>query len=70
MAGKTLDGVLIKKAHKQEKFSENQIQDLAQCADPDLGYLYFARNFFYIQHPVQGKVKFEPFEYQLRLMDS
>ncbi len=70
MAGKTLDGVLIKKAHKQEKFSENQIQDLAQCADPELGYLYFAKNFFYIQHPVKGKVKFEPFEYQLRLMDS
>ena len=70
MAGKTLDGVLIKKAHKQERFTEQQIQDLALCADPDNGYLYFARNFFYIQHPVKGKLKFEPFEYQLRLLDS
>jgi hypothetical protein len=70
MATKALDGVLIKKAHKQEKFTEQQIQDLSMCADPELGYLYFARNFFYIQHPVKGKMKFEPFEYQLRLMDS
>ena len=41
-----------------------------QCMDPDEGYLYFARKFAFIQHPVQGKLLFSPYEYQLRLMDS
>ena len=67
---KSLDGVLIKKAHKQETFTENQIQDLAQCADPENGYEYFCRNYFYIQHPVKGKLLFEPFDYQVRLLHS
>ncbi len=67
---KSLDGVLVKKAHKQEKFTESQVQDLLMCADPMEGYLYFAKNFFHIQHPTKGKMKFEPFEYQLRLLHS
>ena len=67
---KSLDGVLIKKAHRQERFTEQQIADLAQCADPIRGYEYFCRNFFYIQHPTKGKLLFEPFDYQVRLLHS
>jgi hypothetical protein len=67
---KSLDGVLTKKAHTTEKFTESQINDLLQCADPVNGYLYFARNFFYIQHPVKGKLLFEPFRYQVGLLAS
>ncbi len=70
MASKSLDGVLIKKANRQERFSENHIQELSKCADPDNGYEYFCRNFFYIQHPVKGKLLFEPFDYQVRLLHS
>ena len=66
----SLDGVLIKKANRQETFSEDQIADLVACMDPDNGYLYFARKFAYIQHPVQGKLLFDPYEYQLGLMES
>ena len=67
---KSLDGVLTKKAHTKEKFTEEQVQHLLACADPNTGYEYFAKNFFYIQHPVKGKVLFEPFEYQIRLLHS
>lgn len=67
---KSLDGVLTKKAHTKEKFTEEQVQDLLQCADPTKGYLYFARKFFYIQHPVKGKLLFEPFDYQVGLLHS
>ena len=67
---KSLDGVLTKKAHKQEKFTEEQINDLLQCADPENGYMFFVKNFFHIQHPVRGKVKFEPYDYQDRLLHS
>jgi len=67
---KSLDGVLIKKAHSKVKFTESQIKDLQLCADPDKGPYYFMENFFFIQHPVKGKLCFEPFEYQKRLVNS
>ena len=67
---KSLDGVLIKKANKQEQYTEEQIDQLLKCMDPDTGYLYFAEHFAYIQHPVKGKLLFKPFEYQLGLMHS
>ena len=67
---KSLDGVLTKKANKKESFSELQVQELMSCMDPDKGYLYFAEHFAFIQHPVQGKLLFDPYEYQLGLMDS
>ena len=67
---KSLDGVLTKKAHTKEKFTEAQVQDLLLCADPKEGYMHFVTNFFHIQHPVKGKVKFEPYDYQHRLLHS
>src|SRR5210317_569398 len=67
---KSLDGVLTKKANTKETYTEEQIQDLMQCMDPEKGYLYFARKFAYIQPPVKGKLLFEPFDYQLGLMDT
>jgi hypothetical protein len=66
----SLDGVLIKKANRKEQYTEEQIADLVACMDPDEGYLYFARKFAHIQHPVRGKLVFDPYEYQLRLMHS
>jgi hypothetical protein len=70
MATKSLDGALTKKAHIKQQWSEEQIQDMLSCMDPELGYLYFARKFFHIQHPVKGKLLFSPFEYQERLLSS
>ena len=67
---KSLDGVLTKKAHTKESFTEEQVQHLLACADPATGYLHFAQNFFYIQHPVKGKMLFEPYEYQIGLLNS
>jgi hypothetical protein len=67
---KSLDGVLTKKAHSKEKFTEQQVEHLLKCSDPINGYQYFAEHFFYIQHPVKGKMLFQPFEYQERLLQS
>jgi len=66
----SLDGVLIKKANKKETFTEAQVDELMKCMDPDTGYLYFAKHFAYIQHPTKGKLLYDPFKYQLGLMDS
>ena len=70
MASKNLDGVLIKRAHSTQKYTEEHINDLVQCNDPERGPHYFLNNFFYIQHPTRGKLKYEAFEYQIRLVDS
>ena len=70
MANKSLDGVLTKKAHARETFTEEHIRHLAACSDPDNGYHYFCSNYFYIQHPVKGKMLFEAFEFQTRLLDA
>jgi len=70
MATKSLDGVLTKKAHTKESFTESHIQDLIACSNPNDGYHYFCKNYFYIQHPVKGKLLFEPFGFQTRLLDA
>lgn len=70
MTKKSLDGVLVKKAYKQESFTEHDVQELAKCADLENGYLHFVTNYFYIQHPVKGKMRFAPYDYQLKLMES
>jgi hypothetical protein len=70
MASKSLDGVLTKKAHTKETFTEDQISELLLCSDHSVGYHHFVKNYFYIQHPVKGKMLFQPFEYQTRLLDA
>jgi len=38
--------------------------------DPLVGPLFFLRNFFHIQHPTKGQLKFDPFDYQIELIRS
>ena len=67
---KSLDGNLIKKAHAPLKYTLEEIEHLEKCMDPVDGPLYFAKNFIRIQHPVRGSIPFEPYEYQVRLIDA
>jgi hypothetical protein len=67
---KSLDGVLIKKAHKQERYTLEQVKHLEACMDPIDGPLYFCRNFLKLQHPTQGSIPFKPYDYQVRLIRS
>ncbi len=64
------ENILVKKPHTQESYTSEQLDELAKCYDPDTGHIYFMRNYFFIQHPVKGKVAFEPFDYQVRLIDA
>jgi hypothetical protein len=70
MSSRILDGVLIKKANQKETFTETQITEIIKCMDPDEGYLYFAKKFAHIQHPVKGKLLFDPYDYQINLLKS
>jgi len=67
---KPLDYTLIKKPHTSESFTEKQIREFMACADPVTGPEYFMSNFFYIQHPVQGRMLYKPFEYQKKLIHT
>ena len=67
---KGTDSVLVKKPHQREKFTEEQLKEFARCADPVTGPEYFMSNYFYIQHPTKGRMLYQPFDYQKRLIDS
>ena len=67
---KSLDGVLIKKANQQEVFTNEEILEFAKCTDSATGPFYFLTNYFNIQHPVQGQIKYHPYEYQERLLQT
>ena len=70
MANKSFDNKLVKPAHITQKYTEKDIEDLLNCTDSTIGPHYFLDNFFFIQHPVKGKLKYVAFEYQRRLIDS
>ena len=64
------DTVLIKKPHTKVSYDEQHLYDFARCADPVTGPLYFLSNFFYIQHPIRGRIQYKPFDFQKELIDT
>ena len=66
----TIEGVLVKTPHKKQVFTESQLEEFMLCADPDTGPEYFLNNFFYIQHPTRGKMLYQPYEYQKKLIHT
>ena len=67
---KGTDNVLVKKPHQQTAFSHEQLQEFVKCSDPITGPEYFMSNYFYIQHPTKGRMLYEPFSYQKRLIET
>jgi len=65
-----MDTVLVKSPHRREIYSEQELEDFAKCADPVDGPMYFMDNFFYIQHPVRGKMLYHPYPYQRKLIEN
>ena len=68
MAAPAMETVLIKKPNMQESYTEHQIAEIIRCADPVTGPQYFLDNYFYIQHPTRGRLQYNPYEYQRRLV--
>jgi hypothetical protein len=67
---KTPEGVLVKAPYRRQSFSDDQLQEFLACADPVDGPHFFMDNFFYIQHPTQGKMLYHPYPYQKRLIET
>ena len=68
MQRKSLDGNLTKRAYAKTAYSEKKLLDLKKCADKDTGYLYFMKNFMWIQHPTKGRMKINPYPFQLLIL--
>ena len=66
----TLENVLVKKAHTPTLYTEQQLEEFANCVDPESGPEYFLDHFFYIQHPTRGKLAMTMFDYQHRLIKT
>lgn len=66
----TPESVLVKRPYQSESFTEEQLLEFAKCADPITGPEYFMSNYFYIQHPTKGRMLYQPFDYQKRLIET
>jgi len=64
------DDALIKKPHVQTAYTKDEVLEFAKTADRKEGPQFFMKNFFYIQHPTRGKIKYQPYPYQDVLIDS
>lgn len=67
--GKELESAIIKSPYQKLTYTEQQILEIAKCADPVNGPQYFMDNYFFIQHPTKGSMQYHPFDYQKRLID-
>ena len=67
---KTLETALVKTPYKQQIFTPEQLEAFLNCADPVSGPEYFLDHYFYIQHPTQGKMLYQPYTYQRKLIHT
>lgn len=65
----TTESALVKTPYAKVNYTQQQIDEFVACADPVTGPQYFLTNFFYIQHPTQGRLQYQPYDYQARLID-
>lgn len=70
MARGTVDASLIKQGYAKVAYTPETLRDFKNCADPESGALYFMVNHMRIQHPTRGGIDFEPFDYQLDLIEN
>ena len=67
---KPLETAIIKTPYQKMSYTEQQILEIAKCADPVTGPMHFMDNYFYIQHPVRGSIQYHPFDYQRKLINT
>ena len=58
---------LIKKPYQAQQWTPEQIDEFTICIDDPI---HFVKHYCYIQHPIKGKVSFDLFEYQEKLINT
>ena len=70
MARGTADTSLVKQGYSKTAYTPDTIEDFKNCANSDTGPLYFMEHHVKIQHPTKGGIDFNPFSYQLDLIEN
>jgi hypothetical protein len=60
----TVNTELVKPAYQKLQYDQDMLREFQACCDPNDGALYFMKKYVQIQHPTQGGIAFEPFDYQ------
>ena len=62
----SVDTNLIKKPYQREKFTKAELEELVKCTqDPT----HFLLEHCFIQHPTKGRMKFDLYDFQKKLVD-
>lgn len=61
---------LVKRAYQVDSYTAEQLEELEKCSDLQTGPMYFMEHYFYIQHPIKGRMLFDPFPFQRELIDA
>ena len=67
MAKNDIDFQLVKTANKKTSYTPAQIREIARCSKNPL---YFMEQYMKIQHPTKGRIPFEAYEYQKRVVHA
>lgn len=67
MAGNVKYDDYVKQPHSEWEYTEQQIREVQRCKK---SVNYFVRNYVKIVHQDKGVVTFEPYEYQVDLLDK
>jgi hypothetical protein len=67
MSTPPLDFDVVKRHNAKVTYSEDQMVELMNCQDDPM---YFMRNFLRIQHSTRGALPFNPYPYQVRLVEA
>lgn len=64
------DNEYVRKPHIKIDLTPDQVKEYIKCCDPVNGYKYFMEHYFFIQHPTKGQMLYDPYEFQVRLIDN
>jgi hypothetical protein len=58
---------VVKAPHQKTAYTQAQIAEVIRCTEDPL---YFMKNFMKIQHPIRGAIPFDPYPFQLRIIEA
>ncbi|VVC05207.1 Terminase-like family protein [uncultured archaeon] len=61
---------LIKRPNEKVLYTPEQLEEFRRCIDPETGLIYFLSHYFYVQNVKKGKMLFNPYPYQIRMLDA
>lgn len=64
------DNQFVRQKGQIVQLTPEQIKEVIRCCHPDTGYEYFMRHYFYIQHPMLGQTLYDPYPYQIQLIEN